>query len=519
MIADVGENGRWYPARMRAFDLIRARSARLHVDRLRAAATTYRSLTAAVDDAPPAEETAALSNRWEGPITFEGQITGDGRMLENGSLYWPEDLSESNPLDFRTVFEDVGFHDNAFVTGHIFGIERRAGGMIWAWGDYDLGSEHGLEARRLLAEKLMRGVSVDLDDVAFEVRVARELLEDSEVEAEVEIVASAGDDPAKSGRDYEVVWESKPDDEIMVTTSARIRSATQVSIPAFALALINLTEGDAPQPVENTVENDAEAIVAAAAPIDPPRAWFDDPKLDGPTPIVVTDDGQVYGHLATWDVCHVASPAGEGVCITAPHSNTGYARFHLGSLRTAEGGTISVGKLTMGTGHAGPRATPAQTVAHYDNTGAAVADVRAGEDVYGIWVAGAMRPDATDEQIRALRASPLSGDWRKVDGNLELHGALAVNVPGFPVVPRPIGLVASGELTSLVATGLVVTDETVDRAEARHDFGGLTDDDLGYLRRLADRERQEELAARRDAVNAFANRRRVEAFAATRRAS
>lgn len=496
---------------MRAFDAIRSRS----TDIARAL-TTYAQL-AAVED-PPAD-TATLSRRWAGAIAHEGQITGDGRMLENGSLYWPEDLSEQNPLDFRTVFEDVGFHDNAFVTGHIFTIERRPGGIIWATGDYDLGSEHGLEARRLLAEKLMRGVSVDLDDVAFEVRVARELMEESDVDAEVEIVASAGDNPDENGRDYEVVWESKPDDEIMVTTSARIRSATQVSIPAFAQALIDLVEDDAAaesaQPVDEPVDSDDEdeALVAAAAPIAPPRAWFADPKLDGPTPIRVTADGRVYGHLATWDACHVASPAGEGICVTPPQSKMDYARFHLGSVLTDDGEIISAGKITMGTGHAGPHANARETVAHYDDTGTAVADVRAGEDGWGIWVAGAMRSNVTDEQVRALRASPLSGDWRRVDGNLELHAALAVNVPGFPVIPRPGGLVASGELASLVAASLVVEQDAPPAPAA---IEGLSTEDIAYLQRLAQRERETERAALSSRVQRFVNQRKVAAFVASR---
>ena len=42
---------------------------------------------------------------------------------------------------------------------------------------------------------------------------------------------------------------------------------------------------------------------------------------------------------------------------------------------------------------------------HYDDTAIVVADVAIGEDEYGIWLAGAVRPDATEEQIRTLTAS------------------------------------------------------------------------------------------------------------------
>lgn len=88
---------------------------------------------------------------------------------------------------------------------------------------------------------------------------------------------------------------------------------------------------------------------------------------------------------------------------------------------------------------------------HYDDTRSAVADVTAGEDAYGIWVAGALRPGLAPEQIRAFRASNPSGDWRPVDGNrLELVAVCMVNVPGFPVARS---VVASGHVYSLVAAG------------------------------------------------------------------
>lgn len=257
-------------------------------------------------------------------------------------------------------------------------------------------------------------------------------------------------------------------------------------------------------------------VTAASQPTTPPSAWFADPGLHEPSPLAVTEDGYVYGHLASWGVCHASEPAGPGTCVTAPSSETGYSRFHTGTLVTSDNRTISVGKVTMGTNHAPSTSNPKATAAHYDHTGTAVADVRAGEDAHGIWVAGALRPEVTDEQIRALRASPLSGDWRKVDGNLELHAALAVNVPGFPI-PRPAGMVSSGELSTIVASGMVAP-RTVRKRSASGDT--LTDEDLAYLKKLADRERSNErtaLAQRVQDSRTAVNRRRVESFATKRK--
>ena len=165
--------------------------------------------------------------------------------------------------------------------------------------------------------------------------------------------------------------------------------------------------------------------------------------------------------------------------MTAPHSASNYAYFRTGSVLTDDG-EVATGRITMDTKHAGRAMSASATVTHYENTGAGVADVAAGEDAYGIWIAGAIRPGVTDEQVRTLRASPLSGDWRKVRGSLELMAALAVNTPGFPV-PRPAALAASGfEVESLVASGMLLP---ADEGTAKESV--LSADDVAALRSLA----------------------------------
>lgn len=468
--------------------------------RLAGALTAYSTL--AVEEDAAANPQTPTTIRWEGCIVVEDELTGDGRLIESGALRWPDDLDE-HPLPLRYCGTDIGFHDGAASVGRIYTIERRAGGVIWATGELLLSSEYGDEAAHGIREKINDGVSVDLDDVSFEIRVASEILD------ELEDITAAGPDT----RDRTTVVEIASDDEIMVTTDGRIRAVTLVSLPAFASARISLIPASEAVPddaaeLDNLDDLDElDDLQAAVAPVAPPAAWFEDPRLTGPTPIVVTEEGRVYGHLATWDVCHTGSPAGENVCVTAPCSATGYARFHTGSLLTREGRTISVGKITMGTGHARANLNPAQTTMHYDNTGTAVVDVRAGEDSIGIWVAGALRPGVTDEQARVLRASPLSGDWRGVDGNLELHAALAVNVPGFPI-PRPQGFVASGDLCSLVASGTLLPTSVLRVNPLTGE--ALSQEDLDTLRSIARRERAEAGAALASRVHAVQNRIRIE---------
>jgi hypothetical protein len=188
------------------------------------------------------------------------------------------------------------------------------------------------------------------------------------------------------------------------------------------------------------------ALTAGGFPVKPPDDWFGDPGLPGPTPLTVDDDGRVHGHIATFDVTHIGLPGR----VHAPKSRTNYAYFKTGLVRTAGGKDVSVGQLTLAGGHAPLSADASRAVAHYDNTASAVADVNVGEDRHGIWVAGALRPDIRPEQIRVLRASAPSGDWRPINGNLELVAVCQVNVPGFPVARARV---ASGAITAMVAAG------------------------------------------------------------------
>jgi hypothetical protein len=207
-------------------------------------------------------------------------------------------------------------------------------------------------------------------------------------------------------------------------------------------------------------------LVASAAPTEkPPKEWFENPNLTGISPIVVTEEGRVFGHLAEWGTCHIGF---DGVCIEPPPSNTDYAYFMTGGHVLTDGGDVRVGHLTMDTGHAGPRASARIAAAHYDNTGAAVADVVVGEDEHGIWVAGRVRPGTPAEKVEAMRASALSGDWRDVfgDGSLELVAALHVNTPGFPIL-APMLAASGGRQTSLVAAGIVRPQKIMDERSVK----------------------------------------------------
>jgi hypothetical protein len=213
--------------------------------------------------------------------------------------------------------------------------------------------------------------------------------------------------------------------------------------------------------------------------------WFIDPRLDGPTPFTITAEGQVYGHLCTWQTCHLSYQAecvqpphhysdASGMCgicgrgeDTPNHSQADYRYFLLGELE-AGAMRVDVGQVTFKTGHAPLKVGAKGATAHYDDTGTCGADVRAGEDEHGCWLAGAVR-SLGEDSIREFRGAKLSGDWRAIQGRLELVGVLSVNVPGFPVPRARIASSPHAHAISLVAgaspvdTTLVEHHETMTR--------------------------------------------------------
>lgn len=383
-------------------------------------------VTRARDDAPQTV-TAAMKEKpmrttWSGVLAPIDKPTGDGRIIDSDAVI--EFREFPLPLMFQRATSSG--HDTAVVVGKIAAAVVE-GSAIHATGELFDTDDAG-EARELLSEGVIRP-SVDMCDMVVDFTVVDG--DGKKVDPEVD--------------EWDPSWS-----ETMHVRSATIMAATLVSKPAFAEAKIVL--GDT---VDAPAEADEEevALVASAgllAPVDPKvdSAAFTDPGLDGPTALTVTDDGRVFGHLALWGTEHV----GIGRGVTPPHSNTGYALFHVSTVATDEG-PVSVGRLTVGTGHAGPRDGAHAATAHYDETGTCWALVRAGEDAHGIWVAGIINPDADTATVRAGASAPLSGDWRAVGGNLELVAALSVNTPGFPV-PRSYAVTSGAEM-SLVAAAVV----------------------------------------------------------------
>ena len=355
--------------------------------------------------------------------------SGDGRKFKKVSISM-RDL----PVPLLWQIKTGSGHDGSVVVGRIDYIERVDGGLGNAYGVFDTGP-YGREAERLVRNGFLRGVSVDLDQ--FE---AKEDKKESKENAD----------------DGEVMGKDK-----LTINKARIMAATIVAKPAFQECSIELSnEGDQEDTVtpedgvyEESLEDftDMEPITASGflksvVPVVPPSNWFVNPGFTRPTPLTVDDDGRIYGHIAAWNVNHIGLPR----ATKPPRSRSKYAYFHTGVIRTEDGSDIPVGQLTLAGGHAPLNADAKSAAKHYDDTASAVADIHVGEDEYGIWCAGSIRPDLDEMQIRALRASAPSGDWRPINGGLELVAICQVNVPGFPTARA---MIAGGKMLALVAAG------------------------------------------------------------------
>jgi len=210
----------------------------------------------------------------------------------------------------------------------------------------------------------------------------------------------------------------------------------------------------------------------------PPIDCFANPGFSEPTPLTIEGD-RIFGHIAVWGTCHIGISKR---CTPPPRSKSDYAYFNVGARRVQDHDgavrTVGVGHLTMNTGHASLSASLAETLAHYDNTGTVAATVSAGEDAHGIWINGLIEPDLSERDRERLAAAPPSGDWRAVEGALELVGVLAVNVPGYPV-PRarvasaapdvPVALVAAGATkpASAFGPGGIDLDDFANRVSAK----------------------------------------------------
>lgn len=403
---------------------------------------------------------------WAGPLVLENTQTGDGRMIAPGALTW-RDL----PLPLMLMTENgPGGHQGAKFAGTINQIERD-GDQIIGHGYFDT-SDVGQEAQRLVNDHMMNGVSADMDMTQVEYR------------------DPGNPDQAYEGDIFDLLMNGV--EPLLYFTAGRVMGASMCPFPAMQEAHIDPVTDQQPALVASGTATsyavsghwfrwsgpfggDAlTALVASGAPVSsiplhPAAAAFERRQPSVVGPVQIDELGQIEGYVALWGTCHIGF---QDRCVSVPKSMSNYAMFRTGQTITAEGTVVPTGTLYLDGGHA-PLNLGAQGAKDWmADTAFGAADVVPFEDEIGIFIRGALRSDITPEQLRALRGSDLSPDWRAIGRNLEMVALAAVNTSGF-IVPA---LVASGAVMPRGVGGSIdlITDQVtslVGAGKLRHDDG------------------------------------------------
>ena len=457
--------------RRRAAGNVRARDTEDGTGRVASAAPSEETdMTVTTEQAAAAEDTTAAADGEETFYTFTdalfavtGVPTSDGRMLAADI----ELTFRDTPLPLQWCEESEGGHYGSVTVGVIEAL-RFTDGEVRGDG-YMLNNTNAAKAIDLVAHGVCNP-SVDLGD-------AEAVWTDTDG-------VPVTDDTYVEGMDL-----------LMTVTKGEVLATTIVAIPAFGQTRIRINEQRETRDKALVAGLVASLAAAHTPPVYDP-ALFADPKLSAPTRITITEDGHVFGHIATWKDKHRSVGLGH---IKPPRSHTGYEHFHSSpGVHLSDGTVLPVGRLTVGIGHAPTRGvSAAAAAAHYDNVDACWALGRIGEDRHGIYFSGVVAPWASPEKVQMGLASPLSGDWRPIGGNLELVAVLSVNTPGFlckvetDSTGQPLAMVASLAPTPRAASG-GVEHLSIEQIKA------------AMVEVLAETQRAAELAARRDAAAARA---------------
>lgn len=386
--------------------------------------------------------------------------TRDGRLI-HGDGFSPFDLPRSLKAQFKVTFG----HDGAEIAGRLDEVTVGDDGVVSGRGWF-LNDENGRRAAYLVKTQAFRGNSIDLS------------VQDKDVEVNI----TEDDEGFLS---FEMDFKQ-----------ARLAATTLVAEPAFENAMAVIPEGwevAGAEPLSDAIvaavssEPKPEHAYAFSIVKDRPKAKADNfanPELNELTPLFVDSDDRVFGHMASWTHPH------QNLGIVAPRSRTNYGWYANRSVET-EDGFVATGPLVIDGNHADVGLNIHDAIDHYANTCAAWADVAIGEDQFGIWVSGQVRPGTKAETVYAGRASGVSGDWRWVGAGHELISVLSVNTPAFPT-PRTFGHSKDHPLTILSAGFIKPRPQTsLLSAEA--------DPNIAFVAKMMARERAKELLAKHSA--------------------
>lgn len=397
-------------------------------------------------DAPPE---GMLAGIYFNDMVKLNERTPDGRLLRDGGFGTRE-----LPIAFSVMTATQhGESGRAEVSGMVDLIEVYDDGSVKARG-WIMDTPSARMAGRMVQMKVLRGNSVELSvsnyEVDFDLEAMKLLIDFTDYQISATTLLA---NPAMEGcfveledPEFDFGEPVMSEDAITAASSftegAFVPTMPGVALPAGVGAFSVLEAG-----AEVTVDVDPSA---------PPSEWFADPGFDEVTPgrIRAADEHgriEVYGHIAAWGQPHLGVP---GTTLMAPKSRSGYAYFANAEVLTADGEFLPVGVLTYGGNHAAKSLDWREAQAHYDDSCNAWAAVAVGEDEFGIWYHGYVLPGTDNDVVTRCRSLGISGDWRRIGGNLEMVAALSVNARGFPLA-RPSAFTESGRQTCLVGAGAI----------------------------------------------------------------
>lgn len=360
-----------------------------------------------------------MPQKVNGILALFGTPTGDGRQIEN--LHWDDNTT------WPIKYQATAAHHDAPVVGELTHIWRD-GDTLRGEGVLHTETEHPEilasvnRIMELMADNKPVGVSLELDSESVELRVDKAVWDEWQESYDEDAPAA----PEREEVDGRVVVEkSRFDNFLQVVTDARVRGVAIVDTPAFVeaqflAASLGASGAEAfTNPMFGT-DGDTDPRLVVQSPTRPeePAGWG--------CPLTITDDGEIFGHVALKVRCHGAYEA----CVTPPYEQD-FSHFLTGEAVRG----VPTGVITQDTTHG---IGPGRNHDHLANTGLAVADVAVGNDDHGIWVAGRVRPGITEAQLATLKGSALSGEWHPIGGRLRLVGILAVNTPGYLIQRRAL---------------------------------------------------------------------------------
>ena len=388
-----------------------------------------------------------MGTRFQTMLAPIGVSTGDGRRFKSGAI----SLADL-PMPYEWARTREGGHDGAVAIGAVqeatIATVTQAVKDGWISSAAVKGLPGTLEAVWARGELFDAVSREEMPRLAEDVAEVMHLISAGTLGPSVDLDSFEGV-PVFEGTDQEVTWDEieqymeehdgeEPKIELLIT-QGRVRAATLVSIPAFAETSrpLELLETEDTEAAAETDELALVASVTTGPQTGRSVIEFDMPALTGPTPITWDwERGRVYGHIATWQTCHVGY---SDVCVTAPKDETGdYSWFNRYPVETQDG-VIWAGRLTVGGRHAGLELASDGAINVYDDKTVA-AYVRAYEDEHGIVLAGTIELAADSPDRAVVDRRRVSGDWRETADGLSLIEVLALSPgprahsePGFPI--------------------------------------------------------------------------------------